>query len=1105
MSGATRRMPRHPVAIVIALCYALAGILWIVFSDRVLAALVVGAAESVLLQTAKGVGFVLLSALALYAALTARVPGVAPAVAPPPGAGWMDGLSIRTSLLGLIGIPLLAFVVALGYDLHDDLASRTAEANRTMLRLAERSAEQAEVFFADTERSLDELAKRPRVRAMDATDCDPLLKDLRRLQPAYANVLTLDARGQLVCSAVPPPPGAPAGPDPRFVFDEVVRTKTFSVGKPARGFVSGRWVSALAHPVIGTDGTLLGVVAATVDLASYQPLVTRRSLPAGVVVAIMNGDRTLIARSEDAARRVGSVVDTDATRRIIAQREGTVRAHGYPDTERFYGFAPIGRSDWIAVAGLDAAIALAPVRDAAVRRFGVALLATLGVLALTLAAARRLQDTVAGLVAALARARDGDDEVRAALTGPRELADIARQLNAMIEARARAAAALRASEARVRRLSGFYAVLSHANRALLRLREPQALYQEICRICVEYGHASIAHVALAEDGRAVPVAWAGPAREYLAGIDLSLDPARPEGHGMAARAIRDGRPCIVNDCAADPAMEPWRARAAPLGTRASAAFPVRRGQQVIGALSLHVTAKDHFDPEVVALLEELAGDLSFALDSLDREAARAKAERDAAAFAARFEKVFLGAPEAMSISELESGRLVLVNEAFCRTFERTREELVGRSSLELGPWADAAARDAIVAALRAGQVVQGMDGQTRARSGELRHVLYSAEAIEFGGERCLLLMFSDVTERRRAEAQLHAEEARLRTVAEHSPVGIYMANAKGERIYRNRALQSITGLNLQDVQNEGWLGIVHDDDRERVRAAWRAFVARDHAEYDVEHCIVTRSRGERQVRVRAVPIHDGTRLIGFTGTLEDITDRKRMEQDLRAANRRLRALSMRLLDVQEQERAAIARELHDEIGQTLTAAKLQSQALVRELDAASAAKAARGVAMLDQVLARTRDLALAMRPPQLDHLGLVATLRDALNRIADAAGVEASLAADPERIELERGLAIAVFRVAQEALTNAVRHASPRRIAVELRARGDELLLAVSDDGRGYELEAARERAIRGGSMGLFGMEERVALAGGRLLIVTRPGQGTRVQAIFPLATAAER
>ena len=155
------------------------------------------------------------------------------------------------------------------------------------------------------------------------------------------------------------------------------------------------------------------------------------------------------------------------------------------------------------------------------------------------------------------------------------------------------------------------------------------------------------------------------------------------------------------------------------------------------------------------------------------------------------------------------------------------------------------------------------------------------------------------------------------------------------------------------------------------------------------------------------------------------------------------------------------------------------------------------VSLIDDSLARLRSLSLDLRPPQLDYLGIAATLRDTLARVAEPAGIETRLVVQPEDIALEPGLATTVFRLAQEAIANAVRHAAPQRIVVELRAAHNALELAVSDDGKGFDLDAARARAIKGASVGLRGMEERATLAGGELKIITRPGQGTRVQARF--------
>lgn len=236
-----------------------------------------------------------------------------------------------------------------------------------------------------------------------------------------------------------------------------------------------------------------------------------------------------------------------------------------------------------------------------------------------------------------------------------------------------------------------------------------------------------------------------------------------------------------------------------------------------------------------------------------------------------------------------------------------------------------------------------------------------------------------------------------------------------------------------------------------------------------------------------------------TSTAGIAIGRSREERALRLANERLQALSARLLEVHENERASIARELHDQLGQSLTALKLSAGALARTLRGADAERAGEQVAIADRALAEVRSLALDLRPPQLDQLGLAAALRDALERLGDDTGLGTEFIDRLQAARPEGPLATAVFRIAQEALTNVARHAEAKRVVVELLASGGELQLVVFDDGAGYDHAAARLRAIGGASMGILGMEERAALAGGRLEVTTGRGKGTRVMAAFPL------
>ncbi len=377
-------------------------------------------------------------------------------------------------------------------------------------------------------------------------------------------------------------------------------------------------------------------------------------------------------------------------------------------------------------------------------------------------------------------------------------------------------------------------------------------------------------------------------------------------------------------------------------------------------------------------LRDDAGRVVFLVPSASDITERKRAEAALRLSLESFEKVFRGAPEPMSISELESGRFIEINDAVTRVFGYTRDEMIGHTAFELNLWDDPAQREALVRDLRDGRPVHGVAGPRRMRSGEYRDTLMSAERIDFRGETCLLLMFTDYTERRQAELALELAHATLRR------------------------------------------------------------------------------------------------------------------------------LSQRLLEVQETERAAIARELHDEIGQTLTAIKLGSQWLARRITGPEAVRLADCIALTDGALAQVRGMALELRPPQLDQLGLTAALRDLTERMGASAGLESHFITDAVEVAPGYLQATAAFRVAQEALTNVVRHAGARTVTVELRRQDGELVVVVSDDGCAFDPDAARRRAVRGGSVGLLGMEERVALAGGRFRIESHRGRGTRVEAGFAIDRVPE-
>jgi signal transduction histidine kinase/DNA-binding NarL/FixJ family response regulator len=233
---------------------------------------------------------------------------------------------------------------------------------------------------------------------------------------------------------------------------------------------------------------------------------------------------------------------------------------------------------------------------------------------------------------------------------------------------------------------------------------------------------------------------------------------------------------------------------------------------------------------------------------------------------------------------------------------------------------------------------------------------------------------------------------------------------------------------------------------------------------------------------------------------QDITDQMMAHVALEDAHRRLQVLSKRVLSVQEEERRSISRELHDDVGQTLAAMKIGLHRMSTATTEQSAELLAECLLAAETSLEKLRNLASRLRPPQLDQLGLPDALAWLAGSLERASGMSVSfecqgLAERRARPALES----ASYRIAQEAMNNALRHANCTRIRVAVESDGRLLKMSVHDDGSGFDAEAARTRAIQAGSLGIIGMEERAQLAGGRLRIRSVGGSGTTVTAIFPM------
>lgn len=361
----------------------------------------------------------------------------------------------------------------------------------------------------------------------------------------------------------------------------------------------------------------------------------------------------------------------------------------------------------------------------------------------------------------------------------------------------------------------------------------------------------------------------------------------------------------------------------------------------------------------------------------------------------------------------------------------------------------------------------------------------------------------------RRELQHHAaldalagSEARFRATFEQAAVGIAHVGLDGRWLRVNQKLCDFLGYPRTELMAMTFQDVTHPDDLGEDLALVAELRADPTRSYSLDKRYVTKSGRIvwANLTVALVTRRDGSPDY-FISVIEDLSTRKRAEQALQEAMRRLTVLSTRLIDVQESERRSVARELHDDTGQSLTAIKIILQTITRqhpELD--DVLHDAIGIA--ERSLTQVRELSRGLWPSQLDDLGLVPALNSMIQRLARHANMKISLDAPdalPDRIAPQT--AATCFRVAQEALTNIVRHAGASEARVRLTADRDQLHLLVEDNGRGFPAVQALAE-VGQTSLGLLGMLERAKLAGGELDIDSRPGAGTRITMRLPLKAA---
>lgn len=361
----------------------------------------------------------------------------------------------------------------------------------------------------------------------------------------------------------------------------------------------------------------------------------------------------------------------------------------------------------------------------------------------------------------------------------------------------------------------------------------------------------------------------------------------------------------------------------------------------------------------------------------------------------------------------------------------------------------------------------------------------------------------DVTARREAYDRLRSSEQRFRLVTEATRDVLWDLDVASGRYWTSPNAATLFGREAAPAYElTVWEASVHPDDRARVQASLQEALRGPGTIWESGYRFRLASGAYGEFLVRAHIVRDDTgRAVRMVGAMTDVTEVKRAHRSLLEAHDRLRAAGREVHLAESRERAALARELHDEFGQLLTAAKLSASWLKAHAPSAPGLpvetyreKAANLCDVLDTALHGVRHVASQLRPPALDQLGLTRALEGLAAQVERHAGFECVVAIDDATRAGVFGPAegAAIYRIAQELLTNAARHAGARHVRVALTTAADRLTIEVDDDGRGFE-----PSAITGG-WGLKGIRERAELLDGTVAIDSRREGGTTVRVVLP-------
>ncbi|MEI6184724.1 MAG: PAS domain S-box protein [Bacteroidota bacterium] len=640
------------------------------------------------------------------------------------------------------------------------------------------------------------------------------------------------------------------------------------------------------------------------------------------------------------------------------------------------------------------------------------------------------------------------------------------------------------------KINKLYDTLSRVTKLLVNLTTRENLLEEACKIIVEY--SSDLHLVwigehIADVKEVKNVSAFGQAKDYLNNLNIRTDDSA-YAQGPTGTAIKTGKRYICNDYFSDPNTIPWRETAKQYGFFASAIFVINVNNSKWGALNVYATVKNYFQEEEIILFEKIADVISIGLQKLEDEIVKTNYINELKAAKEEWERTFNAIPDYIAIIDTNH-KIVRANQSMATLVNLNTDSIAGKQCFSLVHGTDCPIDNCPHSALL-------LDGKAHLYSlyeekfsaylDVSTSPIYDKEGKLTGSVH----IARDVSEKKKTELKIK----QLAEINEFSTAYVGMANLEGKMLYFNKA--AMKALDIDTEEKLSKYTIIDFRSKEDTDFLNNVILPEIYKKgvWFGENSWTSR-KGKKIPLIQGVILHRNEKGEPdyISTTAIDISELKNKEEELRS-------LTQNLLTAREEERKSIAKELHDELGQNLTALKLDVTWIMGHIDSDNAQLNNRLQQFKDiteDTVSTSRRLYNSLYPQMLDDVGLSGAITWHANTYLKKAGIDFELQTGIDGVLLPElhDIWLVLYRVYQECMTNVLRYSKANSVIAELYNDDKEITMIIQDDGIGFDIDKVDTKLHHG----LLGIRERIYALKGTITIDSAIGKGTRTTAIIPI------